>query len=115
MNSKGKWTRDCALRMPSAKNFILDELNQFPCKLVEEQFARGDVDNGELYATDVCACHRNVVHGINLADTFDVGGHLLAIFLADGEALLVALYVKFFLHSKNQCLVSLGCIEEGVD
>ncbi len=78
-------------RMPSVKFFILDELIQFPCKLVEERFARGDVNDGELYATDVCTCHRDVVHGINLADTFDVGGHLLAIFLPDGKALLVAL------------------------
>jgi hypothetical protein len=70
---------------------MLDELYQFPGESVEEQFARLDVNDGKLYSTDVCAGHRNVIHGIDLAKAFDVGRHLLAIFLTDGEALCITL------------------------
>ena len=61
------------LCMPLVIFLILDELYQFSGKLVEEQFARGDIDDGKLYSTDVCAGHHDIIHGIDLADAFDVG------------------------------------------
>ncbi len=78
-------------RMPLVKKNILDEFYQFPGELVEERFARGHVDNGKLHSTDVCTGHYNIIHGIDLADAFDVGRHLLATFLTDRKALLITL------------------------
>jgi hypothetical protein len=94
---------------------FLDEFNQPLGKLVEEGFCRCNINDSMLNATDICTCHGSVLHRGHLSDSFDEGGDLLPILLANMLFDLVSFDLHFNGGVLDKFLVILWCIVKGVD
>ncbi len=94
---------------------FLDEFNQPPGELVEEGFCRCDINDGVLNAADVCTCHGDVLHCGHSSDSFDEGGDLLPILLANTPVDLVLFGLHFNGGVLDKFLVILWCTVKGVD
>jgi hypothetical protein len=100
---------------PGFRITFLDEFNQPPGKLVEEGFCHWDINDGVLNAADVCTCHGDVLHCGHLSDSFNEGGDLLPILLANTPVDLVSFGLHFNGGVLDKFLVILWCIVKGVD
>ncbi len=59
------------VQMPASEILIFNKMDHLPGILVVEGLARGDVDNGQLDATNIGTRLHNVIHLVDFSNSLD--------------------------------------------
>jgi hypothetical protein len=94
---------------------IFNKTDHLPGILVEEGLAHGDVNNGELDATNIGTYLHDVVNGVDFPNSLDECQHFLRVAFSNCKTLLVLLFFDFLLRCSNQNLVQLQGVVKRVD
>jgi hypothetical protein len=103
------------VRIIAHPSFLFDEFDKLDGKLVEERFGNCNVDSCELNSADVCACHCNILHGVDAPNSLDHCRDLFSVLLDNVPVDFVVLLLDFVVGQLHKCTIVVGGVMEGMD